>query len=331
VGSKPENQDDQPKPGANRPAFSRRAFLQVSAVGVSAGLVGGSAGYIAGWSNRASADIRDWTTADIPSQQGRRVLVTGGNGYPEDGRSGLGYQDALALARAGADETIASRNQARSEEAVRRIRADAPGSSVRFETLDLANLTSVRAFGARMRASGQRLDVLINNAGVMGRANREVSVDGFERVFATNTLGHFALTAELLPLLQKGRDPQIVWVASLRMSEALNFDDLQFERAYDYAAAYDNSKLANLMLAFEFERRSKASGWGVASLAAHPGVARTNLIPDGPGLDSGRDGGSGGFLSCSKIRPRALFPLCMRRRRRRPSPAATTGRMDFRV
>lgn len=212
--------------------------------------------------------------------------MTGANGYPQDDRSGLGYQEALALARAGADVTIASRNQARGEEAVRRIRADAPGSTVRFETLDLADLASVRAFAARMGESGQGLDVLINNAAVMGRLNREVSVDGFERVFATNTLGHFALTALLLPLLRKGREPRIVWVLSLRMSGALPFDDLQFERTYDYAAAYDNSKLANLLLAFEFERRSKASGWGVSSLASHPGVARTNLIPDGPGLDS---------------------------------------------
>ncbi|WP_051070900.1 oxidoreductase [Mesorhizobium sp. STM 4661] len=279
-----DNHDDQPRPSADRSALSRRLFLQVSAVGVSAGLVAGCSS--AGSSGRAEAEIPDWTAADIPAQHGRRVLVTGGNGYPEDDRSGLGYQDALALARAGADVTIASRNQARGEEAVRRIRADAPGSKVRFERLDLSNLTSVRAFGARMRASGQGLDMLINNAGVMGRFHRRVSVDGFERVFATNTLGHFALTALLLPVLRKGREPRVVWVSSMRMSDALPFDDLQLERNYDYAAAYDNSKLANLLLAFELERRSKASGWGVSSLASHPGVARTNLIPDGPGLNS---------------------------------------------
>nr|WP_274594955.1 oxidoreductase [Aquabacter spiritensis] len=222
----------------------------------------------------------------MPPQAGRRVLVTGGNGHPQDDRSGLGYQDALALARAGADVTIASRNAARGQEAVRAIRAEVPGAAVRFETLDLADQTSVRAFAARMRASGQGLDVLINNAGVMGRARREVSVDGFERVLATNTLGHFTLTALLLPLLKKARDPRIVWVGSLRTSDALPFDDLQLARSYAYTAAYDNSKLANLMLAIELDRRSTARGWGVSSLAAHPGVARTNLIPDGPGLDS---------------------------------------------
>ena len=161
-----------------------------------------------------------------------------------------------------------------------------PGATVRFDTLDLADLASVRAFGARMRASGQGLDALINNAGVMGRRDREVSVDGFERVFATNTLGHFALAAELMPLLRQGQAPRVVWVASLRMSDALALDDLQLERSYQYTAAYDNSKLANLRLALEFDHRSKAAGWGVSSLASHPSVARTNLIPDGPGLDS---------------------------------------------
>jgi NAD(P)-dependent dehydrogenase (short-subunit alcohol dehydrogenase family) len=273
-----------------KPAFedvawlSRRTFLQAAAGTMSAGLIAHPSP--ARSSGQNEPEIPDWTAANIPLQRGRRILVTGGNGYPRDGRSGLGYEDALALARAGADVTIASRNAERGEEAVRQILAMAPGSTVRFERLDLADLASVRAFGARMRASGTRLDVLINNAGVMGRRDREVSVDGFERVFATNTLGHFALTAEMLPLLRNGEGARIVWVGSLRTSEALPLGDLQLERGYDYAAAYDHTKLANLMLALEFQRRSQASGWGVASLAAHPGVSRTNLIPDGPGLDS---------------------------------------------
>lgn len=245
-----------------------------------------SGGVRAADATQPTAGMSDWTTADIPPQRGRRVLVTGGNGYPQADRSGLGYQDALALARAGADVTIASRNQERGEQAVQHILAHAPGSSVRFERLDLADLASVRAFGARMRASRQGLDVLINNAGVMGRLNREISIDGFERVFATNTLGHFALTAELMPLLRQGQAPRIVWVTSLRIAESLPLDDLQLDRNYQYAAAYDNTKLANLMLALEFHRRSNAAGWGISSLAAHPGVVRTNLIPDGPGLDS---------------------------------------------
>ncbi len=223
---------------------------------------------------------------DIPAQSGRKAIVTGGNGFPQDGRSGLGYQIALALARAGADVTIASRNQVRGEEAVRRITSLAPASKVSFEMLDLTEPASVRAFADRMLAKGEPLDLLVNNAGVMGRLNREVSVEGFERVFATNTLGHFMLSAMLLQMMRKDRDARVVWMTSMRTSGALPFDDLQLQQNYDYAAAYDNTKLANLLLAVEFARRSTVTGWGISSIAAHPGVARTNLIPDGPGLDS---------------------------------------------
>lgn len=264
--------------------LTRRKVVQLSAAGVSAGLIAGAAPAVA--ATEPATEAGGWTASDIPSQRGRRVLVTGGNGFPEGDRSGLGYHQAIAFARAGADVTIASRRQARGEEALRRILAEVPGAAVRFEPLDLANLASVAAFAARMKVSSPSLDVLVNNAGVMGRLQREVSADGFERVLATNTVGHFALTTSLLPLLRAGREPRIVWVCSMRMSKAIHFDDLQLERDYRYAEAYDQSKLANLTLAYEFQRRSQTSGWGVASLAAHPGVARTNLIPDGPGLDS---------------------------------------------
>lgn len=257
-------------------------MLGLSALGATAVLAGGASAFLGPMSD----DIPDWTMADMPPQAGRKVLVTGGNGFPQEGRSGLGYHVALAFARSGAEVTIASRDQERGQEAVRQMLVEAPGSTVRFETLDLANLASVHDFANRMRMRGDSLDVLVNNAGVMGRAQREVSVDGFERVFATNTLGHFVLTARLLPLLRRGDAPRIVSVSSSRMAGALPFNDLQLESDYDYAAAYDNTKLANLLLAFELERRSRAAGWGVTSLAAHPGVARTNLIPDGPGLDS---------------------------------------------
>jgi len=269
-----------PAPGE---APSRRTLLQLSAVGAAVSLVPGC---VQGSQNRDAAPVPDWGAADIPDQTGRRVLVTGGNGYPQDGRSGLGYHVALELARAGAAVTIASRRQDRGADAVRRIRAEVPGAVIRFEPLDLADLGSVQAFAGRMSASGEGLDLMVNNAGVMGRRELELSVDGFERVFATNTLGHFALTALMLPMLQRGQDPQVVWVSSLRMAGGLSLTDLPRPQAYDYAAAYDNSKLANLLLAHELDRRSRAEGWGVASLAAHPGVARTNLIPDGPGLDS---------------------------------------------
>jgi NAD(P)-dependent dehydrogenase (short-subunit alcohol dehydrogenase family) len=261
-----------------------------SAVGTSAAVAGSSIGFVTGWphaaANDGTADIPDWRAADIPPQSSRRVIITGGNGYPQDDRSGLGFHQALELARAGADVTIASRNQERGEEAVRIIQAAAPGATIRFARLNLADLSSVREFASQMRASGRGLDLLINNAGVMGHFDREVSGDGFERVFATNTLGHFALTALLLPLLRQAGEPRIVWVSSSRTASALQLNNLQLEQNYNYAAAYDQSKLANLMLALEFDRRSKALGWGISSMASHPGVARTNLIPDGPGWES---------------------------------------------
>jgi len=265
---------------------SRRGVLGMAVIGTAAALLGGAGGFFGGRLTGPPAAIADWGTADIPDQTGRRVLVTGGNGYPMGDRSGLGYHAALALAQAGADVTIASRNAERGEAAVRLIREAAPSANVRFGRLDLSDLSSVRAFAARINQSGEGIDLLVNNAGVMGRKTRETSVDGFERVLATNTLGHFMLTMLLRPALQLGRQARVVWVSSMRTANAMRFDDLQFEQGYDYAAAYDQSKLANLLLAFEFERRSRAGGWGIASLAAHPGVSRTNLIPDGPGLDS---------------------------------------------
>lgn len=272
--------------------LSRRSFVRYGAAGLGLAAVGGSVAVLA---NRPPVSprqqglprIHDWTAADIPSLQGRSALVTGGNGYPEGDRSGLGFHDALQLARAGADVTIASRNLERGEEAVRHIKDIFPRASIRFETLDLSDLASVAGFAERIRASRNSLDILVNNGGVMGRKSRELSADGFERVFATNTLGHFALTARLLPLLREGNSPRVVWVSSSRsFLGAINFADLQLVQDYDYGAAYDNSKLAILMVAFEMQRRSAAEGWGISSMAAHPGIARTNLVPDGPGLDS---------------------------------------------
>ncbi len=264
---------------------SRRTVLKIAAAAASAGAIGSCASRPA--ESQGAATIPDWSVADIPPQHGRRAIVTGASGIPAGDRSGLGYQVAIALARSGADVTIASRNRIRGEEAVRRIRLAAPRSEVRFEELDLANLTSVQAFCERIGQSGRGIDLLINNAGVMGRLHRETSVDGYERVFATNTLGHFVLTTRLLPLIQKGRQARVVWVSSLRAANGeLRWTDLQSQKDYEYAAAYDRSKLANLLLAGELARRSEALGWDLLSIASHPGVARTNLIPDGPGLES---------------------------------------------
>lgn len=278
---RPTSDEATAAPPARRRGISRRSLLQLAVVGVAAGAIGfGSARLTA-----PGAVLPDWTTANIPSLAGRRAVVTGGNGYPIDGRSGLGYHQALGLAAAGAATIIASRNRERGEEAVRRIRAEVSGANIRFEQLDLTDLASIAAFSARVADESESLDLLINNAGVQGRIGREVTVDGFERVFATNARGPFALSARLRPLLEKGNEPRIIWTSSSRVG-SIDFDDLQKERSYDYGSAYDDTKLGNLLMAFECERRSKAGGWGITSIVTHPGVCRTNIVLDGPGPDT---------------------------------------------
>lgn len=151
---------------------------------------------------------------------------------------------------------------------------------MRFEALDLGELASVHALGNRLAASLPRLDGLINNAGIMEPPQRDVTPDGFESQFAINYLGHFALTADLLPLLRKSDAPRVVTLSSIAARRGeLHFDDLQFEREWDTAAAYRQSKLACLMFARELQRRSDAQGWGITSIASHPGLSRANLLP----------------------------------------------------
>lgn len=217
-----------------------------------------------------------WTAADIPSQVGRHAVVTG--------TGGLGYETALALARAGGHVIIAGRNRAKGEEAVAGIRERVPNATVRFEPVDLANLQSIADFGARLRSGRDGLDLLINNAGVMTPPQRRTTADGFELQFGTNHLGHFALTAQLLPLLREGRQARVVSVSSVAArGGAIDFEDLQAERRYKPMVVYGQSKLANLLFAFELQRRSEAGGWGVSSIAAHPGISRTDLIANGAG------------------------------------------------
>jgi len=217
-----------------------------------------------------------WTADDIPSQRGRRAVVTGAGG--------LGFEDALQLARAGAEVIVASRDPAKGDEAVRRIRHAVAAANVRFEQLDLASLASVAAFADRLRGQVESLDLLINNAGVMTPPRRESTADGFELQLGINHLGHFALTAGLLPLLRKGGSSRVVSVSSIAARQgAIDFDDLNAERSYRPMPVYAQSKLACLMFALEFERRGRSLGWGVAGLAAHPGVARTQLLYNTPG------------------------------------------------
>jgi len=214
----------------------------------------------------------DWSLADMPSQDGRIFLVTGGT-------SGIGYESAKALAAAGAHVVIAARNPERGKEAIASIRQQTPDAHVEFEAFDLSDLASVRALGVRLSATLPRLDGLINNAGIMEPPERGTSKDAFEMQFAINYLGHFALTAELLPLLQKAESPRVVTLSSIAARRgAINFADLQFEQSYDSFAAYSQSKLACLIFALELQRRSDAENWGIRSIASHPGVSRTDLL-----------------------------------------------------
>ncbi|WP_020619890.1 oxidoreductase [Paenibacillus daejeonensis] len=222
---------------------------------------------------------RGWNATDIPVQKGRSVIITG--------TGGIGYETALEMTRAGADVILAGRNKEKGEEALHKINALKPAGTIRFEKLDLADLRSVNAFGERIRAQRSSLDLLINNAAVMNPPQRRLTKDGFELQLGTNYLGHFALTAQLLPLLLKANQPRVVTLSSIaHRSGEINFDDLQSERQYKPMTAYAQSKLACLMFALELQRRSEAAGWGITSMAAHPGISRTELIPNGAGKNS---------------------------------------------
>ena len=214
-----------------------------------------------------------WTATDMPDQAGRLAVVTGATG-------GLGLATARALAARGAEVVVAARDEARG----RAVAGDL-GPRARFDRLDLADLASVEAFAGRLEAQGRAVDLLVNNAGVMAPPGRVATRDGFELQFGVNHLGPFALTGRLLPLLRRAAAPRVVAVASLaaRMG-ALDFDDLQSQRRYSGWRAYGRSKLADLMFALEFQRRSEAGGWGVRSLAAHPGWSRTDLMTPRPGM-----------------------------------------------
>src|SRR6202011_5541713 len=233
--------------------------------------------------------MTDWSTADIPPLNGKTAVITGATG-------GLGYETALALAGAGTEVVLTGRNDATGQNAIQRIRSRFPNAKVSYETLDLARLASVADFARRFSSARASLDLLINNAGVMALPMRQVTSDGFEMQFGTNYLGHYALTAHLLPWLRRGNEPRVVNLSSLvHRWGTIDFDDLQSLRSYAPGKAYSQSKLAMLMFALELQRRSDAAGWGLMSNAAHPGYARTDLIANGPGA-GGLLGLLNGFL-----------------------------------
>jgi NAD(P)-dependent dehydrogenase (short-subunit alcohol dehydrogenase family) len=224
-----------------------------------------------------------WTPAQMPGQAGRRALVTGAN-------SGIGFATAVELARKGAYVLLASRDRAKGEAALGRLRAEVPYASAELVQLDLASLASVREVASAEAARGLPLDLLINNAGVMAPRTRQETKDGFEVQFGTNVLGHFALTGLLLPALERAalqskQRPRVVTLASIAHKRGrLHFNDLQSTHRYSPMGAYQQSKLADLMFAFELSRRLRAAGppaAGMMSVAAHPGVADTNLFKAG--------------------------------------------------
>ena len=230
---------------------------------------------------------KGWTLARMPRQDGRRAIVTGGN-------SGIGEATALELARRGATVVIASRNLRKAEAAALQMRKQVPPERIVTAELDLASLASVHRFAEAELARPEPLDLLINNAGVMAPPKRLQTEDGFELQFGTNVLGPFTLTGLLLPKLEQRAaradktaglvegehtGPRIVMLASVahRRGE-LHFDDLQAARSYSPMGSYQQSKLADLMLALELDHRLRAQGSTVLSVAAHPGFASTNLF-----------------------------------------------------
>lgn len=218
----------------------------------------------------AALTVVGWTKADMPSLAGRRAIVTGAT-------SGIGFETALALAAAGAQVLIAARDPAKAERAIFAIRAAHPTAKLAFDHLDTGELSSVSAFAAR-RGDEPPVDLLILNAGIAWLPQREATPDGFERQFAVNYLGHFALAGLLLPRLRPAPGTRIVPVASLAHRRGrLAFDDLQFERGYSPAGAYRQSKLAMLMFGLELDRRLRAAGSSVRTVPAHPGWAVTGI------------------------------------------------------
>jgi NAD(P)-dependent dehydrogenase (short-subunit alcohol dehydrogenase family) len=219
-----------------------------------------------------------WTAVDVPDQTGRIAVITGAN-------TGIGYETAAVLARRGADVVLAVRNIDKGEQAAARIVAASPYAKVGLQQLDLTSLASVRAAADAIKAAHPRVDLLINNAGVM-MTPKDTTSDGFELQLGTNHLGHFALTGLLLESLLAVEGSRVVTISSLghRMRAAISSDDLRPGPGYDRAAAYCRSKLANLLFTYELQRRLAAKAAPTIAVAAHPGGSRTQLGRGAPAL-----------------------------------------------
>lgn len=222
-------------------------------------------------------NIKNWTAANIPQRKDGLAVITGST-------EGIGYEDALALSSAGWNVIVMGRNAQKGADAIAKIQQINPKAKVSFEKIDLADLSSIKSFASRMIERCEAIDLLINNAGVMTPPNRLETADGFELQFGTNHIGHFALTAQLLPLLREAPNARVITVSSVaNRNGQINFDDLQSTALYVPGKAYSQAKIANLMFALELQRQSEKHGWGITSIASHPGVSRTNLLITGAG------------------------------------------------
>ncbi|MFD7232799.1 SDR family NAD(P)-dependent oxidoreductase [Streptomyces sp. NPDC059881] len=212
-----------------------------------------------------------WNDEDIPDQRGRLAVITGAN-------TGLGLETAWALAAHGASVVLAVRDIDRGKHAAARIAEAVPGANLTVQRLDLASLDSIRAAADALRAQCDRIDLLINNAGVM-YTPKQTTQDGFEMQLGTNHLGHFALTGLLLDRMLPVQGSRVVTLSSNghRMQAQIHFDDLQWEQSYSRVGAYGQSKLANLMFTYELQRRLADAGAPAIAVAAHPGFANTEL------------------------------------------------------
>jgi len=209
---------------------------------------------------------KNWTIDNIADQVGKTILITGGN-------SGIGLEVARVL-------SLKTRSEEKGIKAVESIKSNCPAAKVSWMILDLADLDSIRAFSKAFHAIYTKLDVLMNNAGVMYPASREVTKQNFELQFGTNHLGHFALTASLLDLLKNTPGSRVTTQSSIAhtMLKDIDLQDLNWEKSYSRTKAYSQSKLANLLFTYELDRRLKEHGLNVVANAAHPGVTNTNLF-----------------------------------------------------
>ena len=218
----------------------------------------------------------------VPDLTGKRAIVTGAS-------DGIGFTIAARLARAGAEVVMPVRNAAKGQAAAQRILTETADAKVSVRTLDLSSLDSVAQLSDQLLHEGRAIDILINNAGVMTPPTRQVTADGFELQFATNHLGHFALVAQLLPLLRAGKAHVTTQVSLSANQHGINWDDPNWEKGYDAFKSYSHSKIALGLFAMELHRRSTAEGWGIQSNLSHPGISPTNLLAAQPQMGRAKD------------------------------------------